>query len=141
MHSALKVHRRIRRLIRPTPRPTKPVMTNRSKRGWPVMTPTKELTQPTEAVTREVTAEIISAIKTPPYSLMRRLIKPTPSPTKATMTKSRIKGLPVIAPTKEPTQDTLAETREPISEMIAATEPTAGVDVKTPHFQKYFTNG
>jgi hypothetical protein len=105
------------------------------------MTPTKELTQPTEAVTREVTAEIISATKTPPYRWIRRLTRPTPSPTKATMTNSKISGLPVMAPTKEPTQETPAETREPISAMIAATEPTAGVVVKTPHFQKYFTNG
>lgn len=66
---------------------------------------------------------------------MRRLIRPTPSPTKATTTNSKINGLPVIAPTKEPTQDTPAETREPISAMIAAREPTAGADVKTPHLQ------
>jgi len=54
------------------------------------------------------------------------------------MTNSKISGLPVIAPTKEPTQDTPAETREPMSEIIAAIEPTAGVDVKTPHFSKIF---
>ena len=106
-----------------------------------MMTPTKESIQPTEAVTREETAEIISVIKTPHYRRIRRLTRPAPSPTKATMTKSRSNGLLVMAPTKEPTQETPAETREPMSAMIAATEPTAGVVVRTPHFQKYFTNG
>lgn len=42
-----------------------------------------------------------------------------------------------MAPTKEPIQDTPAETREPMSAMIAAIEPTAGVDVRTPHFKIY----
>ena len=50
-------------MIRPTPRPTKLVIANISKRGCPVIAPTKELTQPTAAVTREVTEEIISDIK------------------------------------------------------------------------------
>jgi len=50
------------------------------------------------------------------------------------MTNSRINGFPVMAPTKEPTQETPAETREPTSEMIEAIEPATGVDVKTPHF-------
>lgn len=100
------------------------------------MTLTKELIQPTEAVTREVTAAIISPTKTPPYIRIRRLIRPAPRPTKPTMTKSRIRGLPVMAPTKEPIQETPPETREPISATIAAIEPTVGAVVRTPHFKK-----
>lgn len=41
-----------------------------------------------------------------------------------------------MAPTKEPTQDTPAVTILPMSAMIAARVPAAGVgDVKTPHFK------
>ena len=127
------------RLIRPTPRPTKLVITNSRSRGCPVIAPTKELTQPMAAVTREVTEEIISAMKTPPYRRVRRLIRPTPRPTKPTITNIRIRGLSVMAPTKEPIQETEPATREPMSLMIAAREPTAGVgDVKTPHFKNIY---
>lgn len=47
------------------------------------MTPTKELTQPTEAVTREVTAEIISATKTPPLQSSETLNKANTKPNKS----------------------------------------------------------
>lgn len=125
-------------MIRPTPRPTKLVMTNSSSRGWPVIAPTKELTQPIAAVTKEVTEEIISAMKTPPYRRIRRLIRPTPRPTKPQITNMRISGLSVIAPTKEPTQVTPAVTILPTSPIMAARVPAAGVDVKTPHFKNIY---
>ena len=69
---------------------------------------------------------------------MSRLIKPTPRLTKPMITNMRINGLLVMAPTKEPTQETAPVTIEPMSEMIAAREPTAGEDVKTPHFKNIY---
>ena len=70
------------------------------------------------------------------------MIRPTPRPTKPTITNMRINGLSVIAPTKEPTQETSPVTIEPMSLIIAAREPAAGVgDVKIPSFKKYFTTG
>ena len=50
----------------------------------------------------------------------RRLIRPTPRPTKATMTNIRMRGLEVIAPTKEATHLTASVTREETLERIVA---------------------
>ena len=65
----------------------------------------KEVTQLIASVTKAVTLDSKVAIvtKEPPYSRTRRRIRPTPRPTKATMTKARIRGLEVMAPTKDPT--------------------------------------
>ena len=89
-------------------------MTNISKRGWPVIQVQKEVTQLIDSVTKAVTLDSRVAIvtETPPYSRTRRRIRPTPRPTKATTTKARIRGLEVMAPTKEPTHLTDSVTKE-----------------------------
>ena len=61
-------------------------------------------------------------------------MRPIPRPTKETMTKASIKGLEVIAPTKEPIQVTEEVTMLPASARIAARVPTVGV-VRTPPLQ------
>ena len=65
----------------------------------------KAVTQLIASVTKEVTLESRVAIVTgaPPYRRTRRRIRPTPRPTNATITNARIRGLEVMAPTKEPT--------------------------------------
>lgn len=55
------------------------------------------------------------------YSRMSRRIRPTPRPTKATITKSRIKGLLVIAPTKDVIQPTADVTKEVTSPRMEET--------------------
>lgn len=57
-------HRRIRRLIRPTPRPTKDIRTNMRIRGSEVIAVAKSPVHPIEAVTRELTFSIRVAIVT-----------------------------------------------------------------------------
>ena len=47
-------------------------------------------------------------------------MRPTPRPTNATMTNIKIRGLEVIAPTKEPTHLTASVTREETLERIVA---------------------
>lgn len=56
-------------------------------------------------------------------------------PTKATITKVKISGLSVMAPTKEPTQETAEETKEVTLPRIVATV-TAGVGLKQHPFRK-----
>ena len=61
-------------------------------------------------------------------------MRPTPRPTKETMTKASIRGLEVIAPTKEPIQVTEEVTMLPASARIAARVPAVGA-VRTPPLQ------
>ena len=61
-------------------------------------------------------------------------MRPTPRPTKETITKASIRGLEVIAPTKEPIQVTDEVTILPASARIAARVPAVGA-VRTPPLQ------
>lgn len=61
-------YRRMIRRIRPTPRPTNERTTNANKSGWPVITPTKEVTQLMAPVTRAVMAVIIASMVLYPLS-------------------------------------------------------------------------
>lgn len=67
-------------------------------------------------------------------------MRPTPRPTKDTITNASRSGLEVTAPTKEPTQPTEEVTMLPTSARIAARVPAVGV-VKAPPFQKIRLKG
>lgn len=125
-------------LMRPTPKPTKDVITNSKRRGCPVMVEQNVVIQVTAAFTKEVTATRISAMEAPPYTRTSLLMRPIPRPTKATITKVRIKGLEVMAPTKEPTHFTASVTRVVTLDTMVETV-TAGVgSCRTPHFNKNY---
>lgn len=125
-------------LMRPTPKPTKDVMTNSNKSGCPVMVVQKVVIHDTAEFTREVTASRISAMEAPPYTRTSLLMRPIPRPTKATITKVRIRGLEVMAPTKEPTHFTASVTK--VVTLVTMVETvTAGVgSCRTPHFKKNY---
>ena len=125
-------------LMRPTPKPTKDVITKSNRRGSPVMVEQNVVIHVTETLTREVTAERISAMEAPPYTRTNLLMRPIPRPTKATITKVRIRGLEVIAPTKEPTHLTASVTK--VETLVTMVETvTEGEEVcRTPHFNKNY---
>ena len=74
-----------------------------------------------DSVSDLVTSARMAAMNSPPYTRTSRLIRPTPRPTKATMTKVKMRGLEVIAPAKEPTHLTASVTREETLPTIVAT--------------------
>ena len=82
----------------------------------------KEVTQEIASVTKAVTLERIVAIviNHPPYTRTKRWIRPTPSPTKATITKISKRGLEVMAPAKEPTHLIASVTKAETLERIVA---------------------
>ncbi|MBD9010440.1 MAG: hypothetical protein EGR16_08940 [Clostridiales bacterium] len=82
----------------------------------------KEVTQLIASVTKAVTLDSKVAIVTeaPPYRRTKRRIRPTPKPTNATMTNMRIRGLEVMAPTKEPTHLIASVTKEVTLDKIVA---------------------